>query len=61
MKEGDSVDNFLLVAVLVVVVLIAALYIIKQKKKGAKCIGCPYAGECASKNNCSCGCQTDNK
>lgn len=54
-------DNFLLVAVLVVIVLIAALYIIKQKKKGAKCIGCPYAGECASKNNCSCGCQTDNK
>ena len=27
----------------------AVLYIIKAKKKGVKCIGCPMAGECSGK------------
>lgn len=30
----------------------AAGYIVKEKKKGTKCIGCPAAGACAQK----CGC-----
>jgi len=24
----------------------AVRYIVKEKKKGNKCVGCPYAGEC---------------
>ena len=28
------------------VVFFAVRYIVKEKKKGNKCIGCPYAGEC---------------
>ena len=31
---------------LIVVVGLALRYIIKEKKKGNKCVGCPYAGEC---------------
>ncbi len=52
-----------LVVILVLAVIIGAAvrYIIKAKKNGAKCIGCPSGGCCPSKNNgeqCSCGCNT---
>ena len=43
------------IAVLVLIVGGALAYIIKAKKSGKKCIGCPYADKCASK---SCACQT---
>ena len=43
------------ITVIVLVVGLAFTYIIKQKKKGNKCIGCPYSkqcsGNCTSKNN----------
>ena len=35
----------------------AAAYIIRAKKSGAKCIGCPYAKQCGGK----CGCYLDEK
>ena len=34
----------------------ALLYIRKQKKSGAVCIGCPHAGSCGKKN---CGCHVE--
>ena len=43
------------IIVLVIVALIiggASLYIIRAKKRGQKCIGCPYAKSCAS--HCTC-------
>ena len=47
--------DILAVAFIVAAVGLALFYIIRQKKKGAKCIGCPYANECMTdKNNCSC-------
>jgi len=30
----------------------AALYIYRQKKIGAACVGCPHAKECGSKSGC---------
>ena len=30
----------------------ALLYIIKAKKSGKKCIGCPYADSCSSRSSC---------
>ena len=30
----------------VIIVSLAVRYIIKEKKRGVKCIGCPYAGSC---------------
>ena len=44
--------------VLLVVVGIAIAYIVKGKKRGVKCIGCPSAGTCQKRN---CGCQSDMK
>lgn len=49
--------DFVIIAILVFVIGIAIAYIIKEKKKGVKCIGCPSAGKCARqkcllKNKC---------
>lgn len=43
-----------LIAGLIVVVCVGAAitYIVKSKKKGVKCIGCPQAGQC-SKHHCN--------
>lgn len=43
-------------AVVVLVVGMALAYIIKEKKKGVRCIGCSHAGTCASKAKSSSGC-----
>jgi len=50
-----------MIALLVIMILVVAavVYIRKEKKRGAKCIGCPYAGECAKKSGC--GGHTDTK
>ena len=55
--------DFILVAVIAVLIGAAVIYIRKEKKRGVRCIGCPSAGMCASKQKeagtCSCGCHTD--
>ena len=35
--------------VLVLIIVLAVRYIVKAKKKGARCIGCPLAGSCQKK------------
>lgn len=47
--------DFIVIAVLLVAIGVAAGYIIKAKKRGQKCIGCPYSKSCAS-GGCTCGC-----
>lgn len=51
----------IIAGVILVAVLAAAIgYIIKSKKSGAKCIGCPHSKVCSSKekSNCGCGCES---
>ena len=52
--------DFIIIGVIIVIVGGAIAYIVKKKKSGAKCIGCPYAGECGKAsdkdNKCTCGC-----
>lgn len=43
--------DIVIIALVGLIVGLAAGYIIKAKKKGAKCIGCPYANQCGG--NCS--------
>ena len=45
-----------IIAALIVLACVggAIAYIIKAKKKGVKCIGCPAAAQCAHKNSCNC-------
>ena len=50
--------NLIIIAILVVIVGFAAYYIYKSKKRGKKCIGCPYGCSCEAKNNSnSCNCK----
>ena len=45
-------DNFILLVVLAVIIGAALAYVIKAKKRGVKCIGCPDGAKCSG--NCSC-------
>jgi hypothetical protein len=43
---------------------LAIAYIVKNKKEGATCVGCPHAGSCASARKAksfegSCGCHVE--
>ena len=51
--------DYIVIAVVALIVGCSAFYIIRKKKQGAKCIGCPDANVCSG--NCSacsgnCGC-----
>lgn len=54
--------DIVLILVLVVIIGAAVAYIVKAKKNGAKCIGCPAGGTCGHKSKgdsgCGCGCET---
>ena len=48
--------NLIIVAVVLIVLGGVVFYIVREKKKGSKCIGCPYANSCGAGNDkCSCG------
>ncbi|MBQ2729556.1 MAG: FeoB-associated Cys-rich membrane protein [Clostridia bacterium] len=58
-----------IITTVITVVIIAAIlgfaiyYIVRSKKQGRKCIGCPDSASCPSAKNgcCSCGYGGDNK
>ena len=45
--------DIIIIAVVAVIVAVAAAYVIRAKKKGCKCIGCPHSASCENKN-CTC-------
>lgn len=52
--------DFIIIAILVVIIGSATAYIMKAKKRGVKCIGCPEGSSCAHKSSeassgCGCG------
>jgi len=50
----------------IIILLLAAIaagiigYLIRGKKRGETCVGCPYAGKCGSQCNGSCSGKSDN-
>jgi len=46
--------DIIIIAVIVLVVGGAIAYIVKEKKKGKKCIGCPYCDSCSTKSKGGC-------
>ena len=46
-----NIATFIAAAALVLILYLAVRYIYKEKKKGTKCIGCPYAGSCQRHQN----------
>ena len=57
--------DMIIVGILLLIVGGAIFYLVKETKKGTKCIGCPAAGNCPSRNGsktaCTCGSQNDTK
>ncbi len=55
--------DFIVAGILLLIVGIAIIYIVRAKKSGVKCIGCPAAGKCSGMNKgssgCGCGCNSD--
>ncbi|MBQ7381285.1 MAG: FeoB-associated Cys-rich membrane protein [Clostridia bacterium] len=41
--------DIIAIAVIVLIVGGAAFYLIRAKKRGQKCVGCPYCKECSGK------------
>lgn len=46
-------ENIIIIAVLIVVAAFVIKYIVKSKKRGETCIGCPSAKQCKGKCNCN--------
>ena len=46
-------EDIIILLILLLVVGLAIYYIVKEKRKGRACIGCPMSGKCPRKN---CGC-----
>ena len=46
--------NFIVILIVALIVGVAIAYIVKEKKRGVKCIGCPDSGSCGG--HCSGGC-----
>lgn len=48
--------DIIAIAAILLIVGGAIVYIVKAKKSGKKCIGCPYAKQCQNASDkCSCG------
>ena len=53
-------DNIAIIIILVLILAFAVGYIVREKKRGVKCIGCPSGGKCSG-NCCSCGGSAENE
>ena len=51
--------DWILMGILLLIVGSAILYIVKSKKNGVKCIGCPSGCVCSHKNHGHSGCCSD--
>ena len=50
--------DVIVIIIIGVILALAIIYIVKAKKSGQKCIGCPHSKTCASKQKSCC---TNNK
>ena len=51
--------DIVVIFVLALVIGLAVFYIVKKKKSGAKCIGCPYGESCGKKGTSGCNCNNE--
>ena len=49
-------ENFIVGGIILLIIVLAVVYIVKEKKNGAKCIGCPSGCKCKSSEGGSTGC-----
>ena len=46
------IDNYIIIGVILLILGLAGWYLIRAKRKGSKCAGCPYACGC-EKSGCN--------
>lgn len=39
--------NIIIIVILLIMVFLAIRFIVREKKRGRKCIGCPYSENCS--------------
>lgn len=44
-----AMENFVVGAIVALILGLALFYVIRAKRRGQKCIGCPYANACGGK------------
>ena len=47
------IDDIIAAIAIVIIIGLAIFYIVREKRRGAKCIGCPHSDSCGK--SCSCG------
>ena len=52
---GGILVNIIAVAVILIIVGCAVFYLVRAKRRGQKCVGCPYAKQCGG----ACSCKTE--
>ena len=52
--------NLIVALIVIAIIGLAIYYIIHEKRKGVKCIGCPSAKNCSSKITGGCNCNKKN-
>lgn len=48
--------DYIIIAVLIIIVGAASAYLVRAKKRGVKCVGCPDGATCSSKCGGECHC-----
>ena len=54
-------ENFIIIGIVALIIVLAAVYIIRAKRRGRGCIGCPYSGNCENKGTPSSCSKGENK
>lgn len=54
-------SDVIVIVVISVIIGVAVAYIVKEKKRGTKCIGCPVEGTCPHKASGNCSCSDSKK
>ncbi len=60
--EPISMEDGVIIGIVVFLVVGISLYLYRSKKRGETCIGCPYCKKCAGKGSCgNCGGKEEKK
>lgn len=51
----ENAVNILILVIIAAILAAVIAYIVRAKKQGAKCIGCPYAKSCGKCGSGGCG------
>ncbi len=52
-------ENIIISVIVIAIVGLVTFYIVREKKKGRKCIGCPDGATCPHAKNGGCSCNNE--